>query len=88
MNFREKFQSYKDRILPLVDTMRDATEEATKNAFIMPFISLLGYDVFNPHEVIPEFTADVSRLCCSKRWRTYHFGRGKKIKCKTSKGTT
>lgn len=36
------------------------TEEATKNAFIMPFISLvLGYDVFNPSEVVPEFTADV-----------------------------
>lgn len=37
-----------------------ATEEATKNAFVMPFISLvLGYDVFNPQEVVPEFTADV-----------------------------
>lgn len=37
-----------------------ATEEATKNAFVMPFIStVLGYDVFNPDEVIPEFTADV-----------------------------
>lgn len=36
------------------------TEEGTKNAFIMPFIStVLGYDVFNPQEVIPEFTADV-----------------------------
>ena len=35
------------------------TEEATKNAFIMPFISSLGYDVFNPLEVIPEFTADI-----------------------------
>ncbi|RLK59441.1 type I restriction endonuclease [Actinokineospora cianjurensis] len=36
------------------------TEEATKNAFVMPFISgVLGYDVFNPDEVIPEFTADV-----------------------------
>lgn len=36
------------------------TEEATKNAFVMPFISLvLGYDVFNPNEVVPEFTADV-----------------------------
>lgn len=36
------------------------TEEATKNAFVMPFISLvLGYDVFNPSEVVPEFTADV-----------------------------
>ncbi|RCS46286.1 restriction endonuclease [Bremerella cremea] len=35
------------------------TEEATKNALIMPFIGALGYDVFNPTEVIPEFTADV-----------------------------
>ncbi|WP_019810420.1 type I restriction endonuclease [Saccharomonospora halophila] len=36
------------------------TEEAIKNAFVMPFISdVLGYDVFNPDEVIPEFTADV-----------------------------
>ncbi len=35
------------------------TEEATKNAFIMPFISALGYNVFSPTEVIPEFTADI-----------------------------
>lgn len=36
------------------------TEEATKNAFIMPFIhSVLGYDVFNPAEVAPEFVTDV-----------------------------
>ncbi len=36
------------------------TEEATKNAFIMPFIStVLGYDVFDPSEVVPEFIADV-----------------------------
>ncbi|UTW12885.1 type I restriction endonuclease [Marinobacterium rhizophilum] len=35
------------------------TEEATKNAFVMPFLNnVLGYDVFNPSEVIPEFTAD------------------------------
>jgi hypothetical protein len=36
------------------------TEEATKNAFIMPFIAqVLGYDVFDPHEVVPEYTTDV-----------------------------
>ncbi|MBR9827279.1 MAG: restriction endonuclease [Oceanospirillales bacterium] len=35
------------------------TEEATKNAFVMPFLNnVLGYDVFDPSEVIPEFTAD------------------------------
>ncbi|WP_166828338.1 type I restriction endonuclease [Brevibacterium limosum] len=45
-----------------VENQRDAiqTEEATKNAFVMPFIStILGYDIFNPLEVVPEFTADV-----------------------------
>ncbi|MFY1690376.1 type I restriction endonuclease [Plantactinospora sp. WMMB782] len=45
-----------------VRNQRDAiqTEEAAKNAFVMPFISMiLGYDVFDPLEVIPEFTADV-----------------------------
>lgn len=35
------------------------TEEGTKNALIMPFLSALEYDVFNPHEVVPEFIADV-----------------------------
>jgi len=35
------------------------TEEATKNAFVLPFINALGYNVFDPTEVIPEFTADV-----------------------------
>lgn len=35
------------------------TEEATKTAFVLPFINLLGYDVFNPREVVPEFTADI-----------------------------
>lgn len=45
-----------------VQNQRDAiqTEEAAKNAFVMPFIStILGYDVFDPLEVVPEYTADV-----------------------------
>ncbi|MBK7352663.1 MAG: type I restriction enzyme HsdR N-terminal domain-containing protein [Nitrosomonas sp.] len=37
------------------------TEEATKNALVMPFISALGYDVFNPLEVVPEYTADIGQ---------------------------
>lgn len=35
------------------------TEEAAKTALVMPLLQVLGYDVFNPHEVIPEFTCDV-----------------------------
>lgn len=37
-----------------------ATEEATKTTLVMPFIqNVLGFDVFDVNEVIPEFTADV-----------------------------
>lgn len=44
-----------------VDGIKDSilTEEATKNAFIMPFIQILGYDVFNPMEVVPKYVADI-----------------------------
>lgn len=35
------------------------TEEATKTALVMPFISALGYNVFDPTEVVPEYNADV-----------------------------
>lgn len=37
------------------------TEEATKTGFIFPFLRALGYDVFDPSEVVPEFTADIGR---------------------------
>ena len=58
MSFEEKLADIAKKVGELKDGIQ--TEEATKNAFIMPFIgSVLGYDVFNPNEVIPEFTADV-----------------------------
>lgn len=58
MEFEESIYQMSDKVAKLKDGID--TEEATKNAFIMPFIgSVLGYDVFNPTEVIPEFTADV-----------------------------
>ncbi len=46
----EKISTLKDKI---------ETEESTKHAFVLPFINILGYDTFNPTEVIPEFTADL-----------------------------
>jgi hypothetical protein len=33
-------------------------EEATKMALIVPFLSALGYDVYDPNEVMPEYVAD------------------------------
>ena len=55
---------FKDTILQLaerIDKQRSgiSTEEATKNAFIMPMIAALGYDVFNPFEVVPELDCDL-----------------------------
>ena len=35
------------------------TEEATKHSMVLPIINILGYDVFNPLEVVPEFIADL-----------------------------
>lgn len=57
MDFVDQLKQFSRR----VETMKDAlkTEEATKTAIIMPFFSMLGYDVFNPQEFVPEYTADV-----------------------------
>ena len=57
MDFIEQLQNLSARIEKQKDIIE--TEEATKTAFVIPFINLLGYDVFNPTEVVPEFTADV-----------------------------
>jgi hypothetical protein len=57
MEFQNKVKGLAERVSDLKANIQ--TEEATKNAFIMPFIQILGYDVFNPMEVIPEFTADI-----------------------------
>jgi hypothetical protein len=57
MSFDENIAALIQRIPKIVDHLQ--TEEATKNALVMPFIAALGYGVFNSQEVVPEFTADV-----------------------------
>ena len=57
MDFKDQIKQLSERILKLKDNIQ--TEEATKNAFIMPFIQALGYDVFNPLEILPEYTCDI-----------------------------
>lgn len=57
MEFIDKINQLKERCTAMKDNLQ--TEEATKNALIMPFINALGYDVFNPIEVVPEYVADV-----------------------------
>lgn len=57
MDFIDQLKQFSKRAESLKDSLQ--TEEATKTALIMPFFSMLGYDVFNPQEFTPEFTADV-----------------------------
>jgi hypothetical protein len=57
MDFIDQLQALANKIPKLCDLLQ--TEEATKTALVMPFIGILGYDVFDPTEVIPEFVADV-----------------------------
>lgn len=57
MDFKDLIRQLGERVQKLKPQV--LTEEATKNAFIMPFIKELGYDVFNPLEVVPEFVADI-----------------------------
>ena len=58
MDFKDSIRQISERVIKLKDNIE--TEEATKNAFIMPFINALGYDVFNPLEVLPEMTCDIA----------------------------
>lgn len=57
MEFEEKLTQFVERVKKLEKSIN--TEEATKTSLIMPFFSLLGYDVFNPNEFTPEYIADV-----------------------------
>lgn len=59
MDFKDSIFQLAERVSSLKDSI--LTEEATKNAFIMPFIQMLGYDVFNPLEVVPEMDCDIAK---------------------------
>lgn len=57
MEFNESIKQFAERVKVLKDSI--TTEEATKMSLIVPLFQLLGYDVFNPTEFCPEYTADV-----------------------------
>lgn len=57
MDFIDQLKQFSKRVESLKDSI--STEEATKTSIIMPFFAMLGYDVFNPQEFVPEYTADV-----------------------------
>jgi hypothetical protein len=49
MDFADKIRELSQQVLKQAAIIQ--TEEATKNAMVMPFISALGYNVFDPTEV-------------------------------------
>ena len=55
--FNESIKQFATRVSTMKDNI--STEEATKMSLIVPMFQLLGYDVFNPTEFCPEYTADV-----------------------------
>ncbi|MBD5090053.1 MAG: endonuclease [Clostridiales bacterium] len=57
MDFIDELKQLSTRVTKLKDTID--TEEGTKMSLILPFFQILGYDVFNPDEFMPEYTADV-----------------------------
>ncbi|HEX2935046.1 MAG TPA: type I restriction endonuclease [Bacteroidales bacterium] len=57
MDFKDQIQQLASKVEKMLPQI--STEEATKTSLIMPFIQILGYDVFNPFEVNPEFIADL-----------------------------
>lgn len=57
MEFTDQIKQFAQRASKLAETIQ--TEEATKMSMVVPFFQVLGYDVFNPSEFCPEYTADV-----------------------------
>ena len=55
MDFIDEVRTRSGRFAKRVDHLE--TEEATKSALVLPFIQMLGYEIFDPTEVVPEFTA-------------------------------
>ena len=57
MDFEDQIRAFAKTITATAEKI--STEEGTKMALVVPFIRILGYDVFNPNEVNPEYIADV-----------------------------
>ena len=57
MDFKDQIKQLGDRVAKMLPQIQ--TEEATKTSLTLPFIQILGYDIFNPGEVNPEFIADI-----------------------------
>lgn len=54
----EKIKAVSEQILNRLPAVLGKSEEATKQALVLPMLDALGYDIWNPTEVCPEYEAD------------------------------
>ena len=54
----EKIKAVATQILNRVPAVRGKGEQATKQSLVLPMLDALGYDIWNPAEVCPEYDAD------------------------------
>src|ERR1700693_2977507 len=76
MAMRDAVLAYVKRVKPLNEKVR-GNEQATKSSLIGPLLALLGYDLADPEECVPEFRADFGKARSVKPvdWAFYQNGR-------------
>lgn len=62
---REQIDGYVKRVKDLAEHVR-GNEQATKQSLIGPFFTMLGYDLTDPRECVPEYRADFGKERSSK----------------------
>lgn len=65
MDLIDQLQALAKRAKETAENLQN--EEATKMALIAPFVQALGYDIFNPSEVMPEYSADFPEIKSGER---------------------
>jgi hypothetical protein len=53
MDFKDTIKLIAEKVSKIRENIQ--TEESTRNALISPFIQALGYDMFNPSDIISEY---------------------------------
>lgn len=59
MAFEDDFARHVDQVKQRLPHVRG--EESTKHSLVVPLLALLGYDVWDPREVLPEYGADFTK---------------------------
>jgi hypothetical protein len=55
---QEKIKVVVEQILNRIPAVKGKGEQATKQSLVIPMLDALGYDIWNPTEVCPEYEAD------------------------------